>query len=332
MTKSNSEQKRTMANADLAFKFIAGNGLTADPHTYEVVYTYVSQAMPTLNAEINAEMERAGGLLSQDRVNQIYVRSFAPTAAADNIENAGEKVTAEISKIMDLVNGMIGAASANADIIGRTHAAMGGAIGPDGLKDAIAILSSTAEKMQRDNSQLKNNLTESQREIDRLQVDLQIVRENSLKDPLTQVYNRKFFDDTLSKAMRNEQGEGKSLALLMVDIDHFKRFNDTYGHVTGDQVLRVVGNILPETTLQAAAHVADTIRRTVMAKELLKKSTNENLGRITLSIGVAVMRAGDTPEGLVSRADRGLYAAKRNGRNRVICETDPEWDDNEIAA
>jgi diguanylate cyclase len=132
----------------------------------------------------------------------------------------------------------------------------------------------------------------------------------------------------------------------MTDIDRFKAFNDTYGHLTGDQVLRLAAMcvrqnvkgqdiaaryggeefavILPRTTLGQALTVADQIRRGVMSKELMKRSTNENLGRITVSIGVAAYRPGDTGQTLIERADACLYAAKRTGRNKVMCETDPE--------
>jgi diguanylate cyclase len=132
----------------------------------------------------------------------------------------------------------------------------------------------------------------------------------------------------------------------MTDIDHFKTFNDNFGHLTGDQVLRLVGMsvkhnvkgkdtaaryggeefaiILPSTVLRAAITVAEHIRSAVMTKELMKRSTGEHLGRITISIGVATLREGDSAQSLVERADSCLYAAKRNGRNRVMCETDPE--------
>jgi diguanylate cyclase len=136
------------------------------------------------------------------------------------------------------------------------------------------------------------------------------------------------------------------VSLMLADIDHFKAFNDTYGHLTGDQVLRLVGMaikqtvkgqavaaryggeefgiILPRTALREAITVGDQIRRAVMGKELMKRSTGEHLGRITVSIGVASYRRGDTIQSLIERADGCLYAAKRNGRNRLICETDPE--------
>jgi diguanylate cyclase len=135
----------------------------------------------------------------------------------------------------------------------------------------------------------------------------------------------------------------------MTGIDHFKTFDDTYGHLTGDQVLRLVALsvkqnvkgqdmaaryggeefaiILPNTVLRSAVTVAEHIRRAVMSKELMKRSTGEHLGRITISIGVAMLRPGDTAQSLIGRADACLYAAKRAGRNRVICETDPEFAD-----
>ena len=133
---------------------------------------------------------------------------------------------------------------------------------------------------------------------------------------------------------------------MMTDIDHFKRFNDSYGHLTGDQVLRLVAMsvkqnvkgqdvaaryggeefavVLPNTVLRSAITVADHIRRAVMTKELMKRSTGEHLGRVTISIGVAVLKPNDTPATLIERADGCLYAAKRSGRNRVISEADPE--------
>ena len=83
--------------------------------------------------------------------------------------------------------------------------------------------------------------------------------------------------------------------------------------------------VLPNTALRQALTVADHIRRAVMAKELKKKSTGEILGRVTISVGVSMLKPGDDTDSLIERADGCLYAAKRNGRNRVICEIDPEY-------
>jgi diguanylate cyclase len=151
---------------------------------------------------------------------------------------------------------------------------------------------------------------------------------------------------TLAQAIEDATKTSEPLSLMMSDVDHFKKFNDTYGHLTGDQVLRLVSMsikqnikgqdtatryggeefavVLPNTVLRSAIVVGDHIRRAVMTKELMKRSTGEHLGRVTVSIGVATLRKGDTPQTLIERADACLYAAKRHGRNRVMSETDPE--------
>jgi diguanylate cyclase len=119
-----------------------------------------------------------------------------------------------------------------------------------------------------------------------------------------------------------------------------------FGHLTGDQVLRLVAMsvkqivkgqdiaaryggeefavALPKTALRSAISVADQVRRAVMNKELMKRSSGERLGRVTISIGVALLRPSDTPQSLIERADKCLYAAKRNGRNQVMGESDLE--------
>ena len=138
------------------------------------------------------------------------------------------------------------------------------------------------------------------------------------------------------------------LALLMCDVDHFKAFNDRFGHLTGDQVLRLVAVsvkqivrgediaaryggeefaiALPKTALRSAISVADQIRRAVMNKELMKASSGESAPwpRHHLNRRRALLRPTDTPQSLLDRADKCLYAAKCNGRNQVVAECDLE--------
>jgi diguanylate cyclase len=200
--------------------------------------------------------------------------------------------------------------------------------------------------MRQTNDALEARLTASQKEIALLRHDLESVRAESLSDPLTSLANRKHFDQALAKAIDDASIRAEPLSLLMTDIDHFKTFNDNHGHVTGDQVLRLVALVvkhnvkgqdiaaryggeefavvLPNTMLRSAITVADHIRRAVMIKELMKRSTGERLGRVTVSVGVAALRPGDSMASLIERADACLYAAKRAGRNCVISETDPE--------
>ena len=213
------------------------------------------------------------------------------------------------------------------------------------LRIIVDNLVATTKAMERSNQQLEERLIASKKEINDLQVNLEAVRTESLTDPLTQLANRKYFDVTLEKSIADAAEKNEPLSLMMTDVDHFKAFNDSFGHLTGDQVLRLVASVknnlkgkdtaaryggeefvvvLPNTILRAATTVADHIRKEVMSKELMKRSTGEHLGHVTISIGVATLRKGDTPQSLIERAVSCLYAAKRNGRNRVVCETDPE--------
>ncbi len=190
---------------------------------------------------------------------------------------------------------------------------------------------------------LEEELQRSSHEVTELRTKLDDVRRESLLDPLTGIHNRKAFDTELAEAIEQARRTGEPLSLFMCDIDHFKRFNDTWGHQTGDQVLRLVAQCLSENVkgrdtaaryggeefavilrrapLNAALSLAEQIRSHVESKRLVKRSTGDILGRLTISIGVAEFASGDGPADIVQRADTCLYAAKNAGRNRVVGET-----------
>lgn len=204
---------------------------------------------------------------------------------------------------------------------------------------------------QRQRDAAYRALRESQQRLVELNLELQRLNR---ADGLTGLNNRRYLDEFLLAEWRRATRERTQLAVLMLDVDDFKKYNDTYGHVAGDEVLKTVGQalrvllrrpadmaaryggeefaaILPETDLEGAIIAADNIRKAIQAKELLKRSTNEKLGRITASLGVAMYRPGDTPGSLIERADRCLYAAKHAGRNRVLSENELK-DDVKIVA
>jgi diguanylate cyclase (GGDEF)-like protein len=157
-------------------------------------------------------------------------------------------------------------------------------------------------------------------------------------DPLTGLYNRRQIITRLEEECERIQRGGIGLCCLMLDVDHFKRVNDTYGHLQGDEVLKmiavqaraslraydVVGRyggeefiaLLPETDLDTAQAVAERIRRAIEASVILKTATGQP-EPTTVSLGLTRWRAGDTADALIHRADEALYRAKANGRNRI---------------
>ena len=339
------EHERTLAFAKVAFGQIRALRQAATPRNYEVWYTYATGYNPQLNQAINDLLQRNGQVTETD-LEQIYEAQFSPTRQMQQLDQFGSQVKDEIDQVMAMIEAAAGSATSYTESLAGMSQQLGDSKDRESLRAIVESLVQTAKDMEISNQALEARLNASKQEIHQLQENLETVRHESLTDPLTTLANRKFFDQALEIALAEAVAKREPLSLMMTDIDHFKSFNDSFGHQTGDQVLRLVAMavknnvkgqdiaaryggeefavVLPNTVLRSATTVADHIRRAVMTKQLMKRSTHEQLGRITISIGVAVMRDGDTAQTLIGRADACLYAAKRAGRNRVIGENDPE--------
>ena len=345
MSGQSDEYERSLAFSEIALGQIKALHQPAYPRNYEVWYAYATGYNPTLNQTINETLTRNGTLSAAD-VDQIYETYLSPARLSDRIDNVGSQIVEEIEQVMAMVDAAVGSATQYTESLAHATQDLGTAKDRDGLRAVVERLVRATRDMEENNTRLETSLKASKLEISQLQVNLEAVRNESLTDPLTSLANRKYFDSALEKNIAQSVATGEPVALLLIDIDHFKAFNDTFGHLTGDQVLRLVAIalkqnvkgqdiaaryggeefaiILPGTTLRSALTVADHVRRAVMTKELMKRSTGEHLGRVTVSIGVASLRKGETAQSLIERADNCLYSAKRYGRNRVMCETDPE--------
>jgi diguanylate cyclase (GGDEF)-like protein/PAS domain S-box-containing protein len=165
------------------------------------------------------------------------------------------------------------------------------------------------------------------------------LRTQSIRDPLTGLYNRRYLEETLDREIRRAARAEQSLGILMLDLDHFKKFNDTHGHEAGDSVLREAADfltrsiriedtvcrfggeefviILPTASLEAATMRAERIREQLRNVTVLHQG--QSLGRITVSVGVAAFPMhGTLAKHLLAAADAALYRAKREGRDRVV--------------
>jgi diguanylate cyclase len=345
MTIATDEHERTMAFAEIAFGQIRALRQPASPRHFEVWYNYATGYKPSLNQAINEILTRSG-TLSEAQIDEVYETYISAQRVADRIDSVGSQVMGEIEQVMAMIGAAAGNANTYSENLATVTQSLGAAADEPAVRAIVESLVKVTKEMERNNLALEERLSASKQEINQLQENLEVVRTESLTDPLTTLANRKYFDDALVKAIAAASAKGEPLALLMTDVDHFKRFNDTYGHLTGDHVLRLVAMsvrqnvkhqdiaaryggeefvvVLPNTILQVAATLGEYIRTAVMTKELKKRSTGENLGRITVSIGVAALRPGETPQALIERADSCLYAAKRSGRNRVISAADAE--------
>ncbi len=340
------EQERSLAFAELALNQIKALRQPAMPRNYEIWYVYATGYNVELNQAIN-EALTTGGRLTDADLERLHDCYLSHGRTNDRIDRIGARVLSEIDDMMSLLADTLGTTATFGDNLEGASQTLLLATDHEQIKTIVERLVSATREMQQANTALEDRLSNSRREISNLQANLEAIRAESVTDPLTGLGNRKHFDRVVSDAVRSASVSRRPMSLLMIDIDHFKSFNDTYGHLTGDQVLRLVGMtlkqtikerdiparyggeefavVLPETPLRQALMLADDIRRVVMSKELKKKSTGEILGRVTLSVGVSTLKPDDDADALIERADACLYSAKRNGRNRVICETDPEF-------
>jgi diguanylate cyclase len=312
--------------------------LPADPPSFEVWYAHLSGQRPEVSAAVNEALAR-DGTLTVAALDLIHRQFFPTAAAAEDIDTIGHGLGRQTGQVLD----MLDSAVASTGSFGACLAQAGRAIDESdsrALRGVIANLVAATRAAEAQNRTLHGTLSEARQEIGRLQADLAAVCAANFTDPVTGIANRKSFETALPRAIAEARADGTPLALLMCDIDHFKRINDAFGHLTGDHALRLGAQalrlairgedplarfggeefaiLLPRTNAAQATIVGENVRASVSRRPVIKRSTGENLGTLTISVGVAELQADDVAESLVERADTCLYIAKQRGRNQVV--------------
>ncbi len=330
--------KRTITYGEAALSYIRRNVIPAHPRNYETWYTYAAGFNQALNRAIN-DLIATKGSISADDLQRIYSRFLSPNRLGDRVDEVGTRVAEEVQDLVDAIRISTDATSDFGRALDGVLARLHETLSDEKLRDLTSAMVKATHAAIAANRNLESQLLESNRQIRTLKENLEAIRYESLTDELTTLSNRRHFDLAIDRAIELAARTGEGFALLLTDIDHFKSFNDRFGHQTGDQVLRLVALavkqsikgqdiacryggeefaiILPEAQILDAMEVAEQIRKAVMGKELVKRSTGENLGRLTLSIGVSLYEGGDTSQMIIGRADAALYAAKHSGRNAV---------------
>jgi diguanylate cyclase len=345
MLQVSADAERTRQIADRAFALMTRYEIAPLPLYYEIWFAYAGNFKPELTRALEAWM-RSQTSFTDHFANELYERHLTPGPTTEAVEDIGKRMQSEL----DQLGRAIQTAGRDASAYGNTLQGAAGLLGKDvnltGLRGIVDNLVIATRHMQRRSKELEQQLEQSNRETQSLRQNIEQVRKASLTDALTGLANRKYFDERLAEALRESRRSDEPLSLLLADIDHFKKFNDSWGHQTGDQVLRLVARslsdnvkgrdtpvryggeefavILPNTSLDNAVRLADQIRKAVEGKSVVRRSTGEKLATITVSFGAALYRPEDTAESLIARADQCLYAAKHAGRNCVRAESDAD--------
>lgn len=333
--------RRTLVHGEAALKQIKRCEVPAFPRHYELWYTYSAGFDQKLNTAIN-EILRSRGKVTLEETTYLYDTFLSPFRLGDKLDQFGSNFSDQIETMLGSIDQSMEVNEDYSTTLSELSSELGAAKNAGAVKNVVHQLVKATAVVRASHKEMEDKLKESQSQVAELKDNLEAARFENLTDELTGLGNRRLFDQTMSRKVQASSGVGTTFCLIMLDIDHFKQFNDTWGHQTGDQVLRLVGMtikntisatdiaaryggeefavILPDTTLDEAIMQADLIREAIKDRKLLKRSTGEKLGNVTVSAGVARYEQNDTAVTLIERADAALYSAKRAGRNCVMSE------------
>jgi diguanylate cyclase len=299
-----------------------------NPVSFAVWYEYSAG----MNGALTAAVEKT--LPATPRLGDAAVLQLYQSHIADVDASTLTRISDEMHKMMA---GMADSASRTGNQAGLFGTQLQGLTDALTANDAAAMpsllgqaLAGTAQ-MQSSAQEMEQQFKASQQEIERLRGELVRARDEAVMDPLTRVLNRKGFDERMAKMLAQ-----------MLDIDHFKNVNDTYGHVMGDRVIQAIGEVLrisvtdqknaiaryggeefaillPNTTLDDGFKITEAVRQRTRAMKIKDRRTQEMILTVSVSGGVASMQAGDDAQSFIVRADAALYHSKQNGRDRVTC-------------
>ncbi|OXE35080.1 MAG: GGDEF domain-containing protein [Phenylobacterium zucineum] len=322
--------------ARAAIEAMEKNKVWPTPQNFELWSHYVCDPNGQLAKEIGRIISE-GGAFTDGACDQLAATFLGVGKLTEQIRDTGDALTKELNSVSKAIK----SAQKSSEAYGVTLEYASKSLGSDkgDLRETVETLASATRRVQEENKILESRLSDSTAEVSRLREHLEQVRRDATTDGLTNLANRKSFDAELQKMCAAAEADGLPLTLAVLDIDHFKIFNDTWGHQTGDQVLRYVAGVIgssggaprlaaryggeefallfPGETASQAFEVLEQIRIEVSSRILKRRSTNEDLGAITLSAGLAERAKGEPGHELLDRADSALYASKRNGRNRV---------------
>lgn len=329
------------AYSDAAQDLMRERRIPAHPNNYTLWYNYFSDEHPGLKQALDMLLSSQEPI-SEERGSIMFRKFCAHPFEAVPLHLIAEKMETEVATAVAALEQACNNAASYNESLEAAQGQITKVPNMSGLIQLMTTLLTQTRAMSHQSRDVEKQLRQSWSEVSQLREQLEGARKEAMTDALTGLANRKMFDFVMRESAAEAMETGEKLSILMLDIDHFKVFNDTYGHHVGDQVLKLLASVLreslkgqdtaaryggeefvvvlPRTSVIDAAKVAEKIRQRVAGKVVIHRKTQEQLGRVHVSIGVTSFMFGEPLRRFIERADRALYRAKRNGRNCVMIE------------
>ena len=327
-----------MALARAAFASIQRHGLAPLPPYYAVWFEHHAGIRPQLSEALKAAIR--AGLVNDTLMLELNARYLEHLPEISVLSEALTRLSGTLKEAMGSLDTHGADTAAFSDALDELST--GPAPDAERLREALSRLADEAREMARRSKRMSAQLAASTQQIEHLRSELHDARRDAMTDALTSLPNRRAFDETLQRMAAASQGNGEPLSLILVDIDHFKRVNDRFGHPAGDALLRRTAStirnglplggmvarfggeefavLLPGHNLSTAIDEAERLRLEVSAQRHTMRHSGDRLNSITISLGLAELLRGDDLAAMMERADSALYRAKQEGRNRVCWE------------
>lgn len=309
------------------------------PQNYAVWYDYVTNRNEELTTALEDHIAR-GASFDPMECRRLYER-FYLAEIQEEVDGIQGAVREAVESVLSELSGLGTDISHFADVLDNCGESLQQNPTQEDLNVLVRELIRETAQTKARSQEVEGSLHGMASELTELRAQVDRLTRDSRTDALTGVANRRAFDEAMKRMTGEVNENGGELCLILADIDHFKRFNDTHGHLIGDRVLHFVAQemeqcvkgrdmlaryggeefavLLPNTPLEGALLLGESIRAIIEAQHV-EDEKGEPLERITISLGIARFAAGETAASFIDRADDCLYASKENGRNRVTGE------------
>ncbi len=326
---------------DRLIKIFKEQNINPSPLNYYVWYQYIKGNIPALRQEMDAILNDPFGY--NDRIGKRLYDTYLLEAQDNHASEFDRAFRRLIEAMVKKMNAWSDKLERHTQKLDECSTQLSN---PDLNSAEVQRITNTvitaASSIKEGSLNIQNEMLRNAEAVKELRKQLLEAQAEALTDELTQVGNRKAFNNTIEELILEAEEAPQTLCMILCDIDHFKQFNDTYGHLVGDSVLRYFANLmqkdkqeneticryggeefailLPNSSLDKAVERSNAIREAIQSAHLKRKNTSEPLKTITASFGVACYQGAETSQDFINRADQALYQAKKSGRNCVIDE------------